>query len=86
MQSLPFLAGNFGLEPMHIRVLSPLGAFHTLQTSFYGGLIWFKFKLRTMGGLEKQTAGCHKVLGKRPAPRWRSRKEEMNPRDIEQEE
>lgn len=37
MQSRPFLAGNFGLEPVHIRVLSPLGAFHTLQTSFYGG-------------------------------------------------
>lgn len=68
MPSLPLLAGNFGLEPMHISVLSPLGVFPTLQTSFYGGLIWFKFKLR-VGGLEKQTAGCHKVLGKRPTPR-----------------
>lgn len=41
MQSLPFLAGNFGFGPMQVRVLSPLGAFHTLQVSFYGGLIWF---------------------------------------------
>lgn len=56
MQSFPFLASNFGLEPEHIRVISPSGAFHVLQTSFYGRLIWFRFKLRGVGGLENQTA------------------------------
>lgn len=71
---------------MHIRVLSPSGAFHVLQTSFYGRLIWLRFKLRGVRGLENKLAGWHKVLGEGPALRWRSRKEKINPRDIEQKE
>ena len=70
----------FGLEPKHIRVISPSGAFHVLQASFYGRLIWSGFKLRGVGGLESQTALWHKALGERSAPRWRSRKEDESKR------
>lgn len=53
MESLPFGAWKFGLEPVHIRVLSPLGAFHVLQTSFYGRINLVQIQIEGRGKLGK---------------------------------